>query len=31
MCAAEMINGRAAMIGLASLLIIEGINGRALF
>ena len=28
---AEMLNGRAAMLGLASLLVIEGIRGSALF
>lgn len=29
--AAEMTNGRAAMLGLAALLVIEGIKGVALF
>jgi hypothetical protein len=29
--AAEMLNGRAAMIGFASLLVVEGIRGSALF
>lgn len=29
--AAEMLNGRAAMIGLAALLVIEAVRGQALF
>ncbi len=28
---AEMINGRAAMLGLAAMLVIEGVKGTALF